>query len=154
MPTPTKNAIGKSTFGPWFPFVELRGSVPPGMQQGLSDITRGGVNGQAYRQEGLRAHVFTMLALRDYTDAAAYKTEHLELRKLVGETLYLLDKHGQSYDDVILLGVKAVQDKAVVRVMGGLVAPAANADKKTPVSPAKILGAFELHLQRTKAALE
>ena len=67
-----------------YPFVTLRGQVQP-LGQVIAEKSRPGVDGHAYRKEGLRAAVFDLLGVKDCESFAAARAGLEAINALRGE---------------------------------------------------------------------
>jgi hypothetical protein len=105
-----------------FDWISLRGEVEP-LGMVLEDVTRPGVNGQAYRQVGQRGQAFEMVGVADYASLAAANTAYASLKALVGSPGSIIDDYAiTSSLNIILLDVRRLGIRPVRSAVGGLLA--------------------------------
>lgn len=101
------------------PFISLRGLVQP-ITMALEDISRPGVDGQAFRQMALRSPPFEMLGVVDCDDFAAARSLIQNLGELQGGTVSVTDDFGSTFDNVMLLRVAPEQTRPALIAVGGV----------------------------------
>lgn len=92
------------------------GGAGPAMT--IEQITRPGVDGNAFLQTGRRGQQVTYDSLRDCASGNAVKTEFAAYLTLVGTRRTLVDSLGNSYT-VVVMGVTRNQEAGVALFSGG-----------------------------------
>jgi hypothetical protein len=87
----------------------------------VEEITRPGIDGHAYRQLGLRAEPFDLTALVDIEDDSS--TDPIQARmatykSLQGSLCDLEDGFGETYSNLMILGVRLLSAQALVGSVG------------------------------------
>jgi hypothetical protein len=112
--------ITPSSGGP-YTFITLKGEIQS-VARTVDDITRPGVDGHAYRENGKRGRIFEMFGLRDYLNHAAALAEYLNLQALQGQIVAVTDDRGGSAAAVMVLEVERLALEPMIKTAGGLVA--------------------------------
>ena len=100
-------------------FIRMQGAIDPGIGETLREITRPGVNGVAYRKEGIRGESFRLNTDADFASAGAAKTHKETCQSMQGEIYDIIDDHGQTWEDFIVLSVIPYQTSEVKNRQGG-----------------------------------
>jgi len=90
----------------------------PGMA--TEPITRPGVDGSAFREVGLRCEPFLMTSLMDLEDAADVAAELNLYAALKGSLVTVVDDHGSTWTNVMVLDVQPIQTQTIGVSAGGL----------------------------------
>jgi len=90
----------------------------PGMA--TERIERPGVDGTAFREQGLRCEPFMMTSIVDLDDAADVAAELDLYAALKGTLVTVIDDHGSTWTNVMVLDVQPVETKTIGVSAGGL----------------------------------
>jgi hypothetical protein len=105
--------------GTEYAFLSLRGQVQrPG--QTLVELSRPGVDGQAYRREGRRSSIFEMIGTVDVDSAAAAATLLSNLQTLREDLVTVKDDLAQTFTAVAVLEVSQIEQGKIAACVGGL----------------------------------
>jgi hypothetical protein len=102
-----------------FQWISLRGEVEP-LSMLLEDVSRPGVDGHAYRQEGRRGRIFQMLGTADCATLALASAAHATLKARVGNAAAVVDDYGVMTTDLMLLDAERLRISPIAGVVGGL----------------------------------
>jgi|GEM_PF-2287655 len=121
-------------------FIVFSGVLQP-FGHTMRDITRPGVDGQAWRKEGRRAMASSFRAMRDSTNAAveALKQQVADLKSAIHT---FKDEFGTDVGRVIVVDTKLIEDRRLGAATGGL------------ANPSQRLLTWEILLQRTEVPVE
>ena len=100
-----------------FQFITKKGPAPIPPAQTVVEITRPGVDSQAYRQQGKRAPVVTWMTEVDTNSPQALLNSY---RALQATEVTVVDDDGASFTNVMVLSVIPVSKKKVVNPVGGI----------------------------------
>lgn len=118
MPAPTKSQLIDSD-STVYQFITIRQPFRE-LGQTVEDITRPGVDGHAFRLQGMRGEKFDMLAIRDYTDFIASDTDLDNLTDLRGSLVKIIDDYGITHNNVLLLDVIKEKEGPALAAVGGV----------------------------------
>ena len=97
----------------------LRGEFQT-LAQTLEPITRPNIDGVAYRVVGQRGGPFRMLSIVDVDDDAAAEALADTYKALIGTLVTVLDDHGQTHTNIVVLDSRILRKQPVKQAGGGL----------------------------------
>lgn len=105
--------------GTIYQFITLKGHIQP-LAMMVQDVTRPGVDGQAYRQEAKRAEKFKLMGIVDCDDMAAAATLLGVMKGLQGSLVDMKDDYGIVKTNVMMLGVTKTDQIPLITAVGGI----------------------------------
>jgi hypothetical protein len=101
------------------PFVSMRFLGGGGVAaQTIVEISRPGINGNAFLQQGTRGEAITLETMTDAANAAGVATAYNGYRALKGQRVPVVDDLGNSFVAVVL-NVEKLEERAVALFSGG-----------------------------------
>ncbi len=103
-------------------FVSMTGPFNP-IGQRVEVFSRPGTDGHEARRMGLKGPPFQVTTFVDVISAAAIKTKIGEYKDLQGTIVSVVDGHGNTWNNVLILQVDAVAVPRLVIAVGGINSP-------------------------------
>ena len=88
----------------------------------VAEITRPGVDGHAFREQGKRGAAFQVITTADFADAATAEAELAIYKALQGTLVTVVENDATSHANLCVLSVDLVAKRPVAAIAGGLVA--------------------------------
>ena len=113
MPATSQIVDGSASYG----FIAMRG-MPQLGGQNIEEISRPGVDGAAYRLNGMRAEPFEVVGVVDVNDVSAAAVLMSNLHSLQGRIVSYYDGFGD-YFEVMVLRVSRLAQRRLIAAAGG-----------------------------------
>jgi len=102
-----------------YSFIFVKGNTN-GQRQTVEPFDRPGIDGESFQMRGTRAELSTFTSFRDLAFFASAKSNILAYENMVGDVVTVIDDLGNAWANMLVMGVRQINARAIGNAAGGL----------------------------------